>query len=396
MNILLANKFFYPRGGDCIHTIGLKKLLEGNGHKVAIFSMQHPENLANEYESYWPSNLDYGVPAIKNAKEAICRPVYSGEVKRKWNALLDDFKPDVVHLHNIHTQLSPIIAKEAYDKKIPVFWTLHDYKLICPSYSLLRNGEPCEKCLADKTNVIKYRCIKNSLTGSLIGYLESMRWSRKKLETYTTCFIAPSQFLRGKMIEAGFSPEKIKQLYNFTGQDKFRPNIHKKGYYVYLGRISREKGLEILLRAASGLPGFNLKIIGDGPLREELEQKYNYQHIEFLGYQPWETIKTILGEARFMVLPSEGYENNPLSIIESFALGTPVLGSAIGGIPELVSPNENGMLFQPLDQSGLAVKVSEMMKSRDWDYAQISKKAKGKFDMNKYYQSLLELYQATN
>lgn len=391
MKILLANKFYYPRGGDCIHMIALKKLLELHGHHVAEFTMQHPDNLTSEFSDFWPSMLEYSSKKPGSLKEALLRPIYSGEVKKKWNDLLDSFQPDIVHLHNIHTQLSPIIAEEAWKRSIPVYWTLHDYKLICPSYSLLRDGKVCELCLTDRKNVIRHRCIKGSLPGSVIGYLEVLKWSRKKLEKFTTAFISPSIFLKNKMVEAGYSDKGIKQLYNFADTDKFKPQLSKEPYCVYLGRLSQEKGVETLLKAASLHPDFRLKIIGDGPLRMKLEKRYGSKQIEFMGFRPWNEILTLLGKARFKVLPSECYENNPLSIIESLAVGTPVLGAAIGGIPELINP-ENGRLFIAGDINDLSMKINEMMAISDWNYQQISDDAKRRFSAENYYNELMSIY----
>ncbi|MBN2773202.1 MAG: glycosyltransferase [Prolixibacteraceae bacterium] len=392
MKILIANKFFYPKGGDCVHTIALKQLLEEKGHEVAVFSMQHPENIVNEYNRFWPSQVGYNKTENSNLKKALLRPVYSPEVKLKWNRLIDEFKPDLVHLQNIHTQLSPVIAEESFKKGIPVFWTLHDFKLICPAYSMLREGKPCEKCLLDKKNVIRHKCIKNSLGGSILGYIEALKWTRKKLEKYTTGFIAPSVFLKNKMTEAGFNPSKFNHIYNFVDDQKFISVPEKENYYVYLGRLSEEKGIKTLLKAASRLPQFNLKIIGDGPLKNTLKNTFSNKNIKFLGFQPWNEIKTILGKAKFMVLPSECYENNPLSIIESFAVGTPVLGAEIGGIPELISPGENGSLFKPGDVHSLQESIIKMMKNENYIYLYISETAKKKFNSERYYNELLNYY----
>lgn len=392
MRILLANKFYYRRGGDCIHTLGLQGLLEKEGHEVAVFSMDHPENLENDYCTFWPSTLAFDKKKPGKIREALLRPIYSKEVKHKWNALLDDFQPDVVHLHNIHTQLSPIIAMESHKRQIPVYWTLHDYKLICPSYAMLHEGQVCEECFSDPKSVIRNRCIKGSFAGSVIGYLEARQWNRQKLEQYTVRFIAPSRFMQAKMTEAGYSLNRFKQLYNFTDSEKFKPVTEKADYYVYLGRFAEEKGVETLLKAASRHPEYHLKLIGDGPLREQLEQKYAASHIKFLGYQNWESIQKLLGHACFMVIPSEWYENNPLSIIEAFALGTPVLGARIGGIPELINPT-NGMLFESGQVDSLNIALDEMMQKKDWNYTQISAGAAEKFSAKNYYQQLMELYQ---
>lgn len=391
MKIILANKFYYPRGGDCIHMISLKNLLEQHGHKVAIFSMEYSENIENEYSKYWPSSLDYSLNTVANIKEALFRPIYSSEVKHKWNKLLNDFKPDVVHLHNIHTQLSPVLAECASKKNIPVFWTLHDYKLICPSYSFLRDGNICEDCLSNKESVVKYKCIKGSLPGSLIGYLESRKWSRKKLEKYTTSFISPSVFLKNKMQEFGYESEGIEHVYNFAEKEKFNAQTKKQKYSVFLGRLSKEKGVETLLKAASMNPNIKFKIIGDGPLRADLEAKYSSRNIEFLGFRSWNDIKNLLGSASFLVIPSEWYENNPLTVIESLALGTPVLGANIGGIPELINEN-NGMLFESKNVNDLDCKINMMINKVDWNYQNISDEAEKKFSVENFYSRLMKIY----
>lgn len=393
MKIILANKFFYPRGGDCVYTIGLKNLLENHGHEVAIFSMSHPDNLENKWSRFWPSYIEYGSKIDANFKEAVFRPFGTTEVRKKWNALLEAFKPDLVHLQNIHSQLSPVIAEDAYKKGLPVFWTLHDLKLACPAYSMLRDGKPCEACLSGKWNVVKHRCIKNSLPGSVIAYIEALKWNQRKLEKYTTRFISPSDFLKNKMQEAGFSSKKFVRIYNFTDENRFQPVTKKGTYYTYLGRLSSEKGILSLLKVASEIPKYNLKIIGDGPLRGSLEKEFGkFPHIEFVGHQPPESVNQLIGNARFLVLPSECYENNPLSIIESLALGTPVLGSNLGGIPELIRTGVNGLLFDISIPDDLKNKIQIMMENSDWCYPAISSEAFGRFNPERFYNELMDCY----
>jgi len=335
MKILLANKFYYPRGGDCIYTINLEHLLKQHGHEVAIFAMQHPENIKTEWEKYFPNEVKFA-PNSK-AIEAVLRPFGTKEVKLKFNALLEDFQPDVVHLNNIHSQISPIIAQIAHEKGIKVIWTLHDYKLLCPRSDCFRNNkETCELCYVDKKQALKNRCMKNSFMGSLIAYKEAMKWSREKLEKYTDTFICPSQFMKNKMGQGGFDAEKFHVICNFIDIEKTRKDDYtKEDYYCYVGRLSHEKGTETLINAAKKLH-YKLKIVGDGILKETLIQKSKNANIEFVGYKQWDEIKKIIGKARFMVTPSEWYENYPLSIIESLCLGTPVLGAKIGGIPEMI------------------------------------------------------------
>ena len=394
MKILLSNKFFYPRGGDCIHTIQLKQLLEGQGHEVAVFSMQFPENLNNTYTKYWPSEVNFGSKAPFKLLSAVRRPFGVNEVKAKWNKLLKDFQPDIVHLHNIHSQLSPLIAQEAKKQNIPVIWTLHDYKLLCPAYTFMdNNGKVCEDCLQAPKAVIKKQCIKGSKLASYLGYFEAKKWNKEKLQFYTDSFISPSKFLKGKMEQGGYPANQIAHIYNFADDNKFNSKVVtlRKNEIVYVGRLSKEKGVETLCKAFQGIKDSTLTIIGDGPLKVELAKKYASSSINFIGFQPWPVIKEKLGNAAFLVIPSEWYENNPLTIIEALALGTPVLGANIGGIPELVTSN-NGKLFESGNPVNLTQKIEEMTKTVSWDYKLISQEAKEKFSSGKYYETLIDLY----
>ncbi len=395
MKIILANKFFYPRGGDCIHTIGLKQLLESKGHEVAIFSMQYPENFQNEYCEYWPSTLDFSKQKPGSLKEALFRPIYSGEVKKKWLKLLEDFKPDIIHLHNIHTQISPLIAQLSKRKGIPVFWTLHDYKLLCPASAFLdSNNEVCTECLLNKKAVKLKRCIKGSRIGSYIGYLEAKKWNSYKLQNYVNYFISPSEFLKLKMIEGGYAQNKIIHLSNFANNYKFHEQVITKrnNKIIYVGRVSVEKGVSTLCKAVFGDPNLKLQIVGDGPLRKSLEKEFNSSNIEFLGFQPWNVIKENLAKAAFLVLPSQWFENNPLTIIEAFSLGTPVLGANIGGIPDMIQKNVNGMIFNSGDEGDLKHQIQEMLDFSIWDYKKIQNIAKEKYSEDIFYNKLLAIY----
>lgn len=396
MKILLANKFFYPRGGDCIHTIQLKQLLEEHGHKVAVFSMQYPDNIENKYASYWPSEVNFGSKAPQKLLAAIRRPFGVNEVKRKWNKLLSNFRPDVVHLHNIHSQLSPILAQQAKNTGIPVVWTLHDYKLLCPAYTFMDNtGKVCEDCLQNPKAVIRKNCIKGSKLASVLGYYEAKTWNKEKLQKYTDTFISPSKFLKSKMEQGGYPAKQVVHIYNFADDEKFNSTVaeQRNKEVIYVGRLSKEKGLETLCQAFKKADSATLTIIGDGPLRPRLEQQYASSTIRFIGYKPWEIIKEKLGNASFLVIPSEWYENNPLTIIEALALGTPVLGAAIGGIPELLFEGKNGMTFTAGNIQSLQTKLYEMLNKTDWDYASIQSNAKKTFNQTAYYQKLMDVYQ---
>ena len=387
MRILLSNKFYYRRGGDCIYMLNLEQLLKAHGHEVAVFAMDYPENIETPWRKYFPRNM--------SKLMAFTRPFGAREVRSKFNRLLDDFRPDVVHLNNIHTQLSPVMAELAHKRGIRVVWTLHDYKLLCPRYDCLRDGkEICELCFnGDKTPCKVYRCMKGSRLASEIGYREAVTWNRERLEECTDLFVCPSRFMAEKMAQGGFCKDKLKVLCNFIDIEKCRKDDYaKEDYYCYVGRLSHEKGVGTLIEAAARLP-YKLKVIGGGLLAEQLRIKSEQLkgNVEFLGFRQWEEIKETVGHARFTVIPSEWYENNPLSVIEAECLGTPVLGARIGGIPELIDEGMNGMTFESGNTDDLIGKI-EAMYNAEFDYSAIADTAMKRYSAESYYTEIMECY----
>ena len=391
MKILLANKFYYRRGGDCIYTMNLEKMLKEKGHEVAVYAMQYPENEKSEWSGYWPTNM--------TKLDAFTRPFGARQVVKGFSRLMDDFKPEVVHLNNVHTQLSPVMAELAHQRGIKVVWTLHDYKLLCPRYDCLKNGNTiCETCFnGDKKACLDNKCMKRSKLASFIGYKEAVTWNRERLEASTDVFICPSQFMEDKMVQGGFSKSKMRTLCNFIdvekckyapadGMDNTVPIVlpKKEDYYCFIGRLSHEKGAKTLIEAANQLP-YKLVIIGGGPLMDELKS-VAHTNIEFVGFKQWDDIKQLVGKARFSVIPSEWYENNPLSVIEAQCLGTPVLGANIGGIPELTD-----YTFSSGNIADLRLKIEKMWNSK-LDYQQIASDAQHRYDAETYYDKLINIY----
>lgn len=389
MKILLANKFYYRRGGDCIYMLNLEKLLKAHGHEVAVFAMDYPENLDTPWKKYFPKNM--------SKLMAFTRPFGSHEVKSTFKKLLDDFKPDVVHLNNVHTQLSPVMAELAHQRGIKVVWTLHDYKLLCPRYDCLKNGNTiCETCFnGDKKACLDNKCMKGSKLASFIGFKEAIIWNRERLEASTDVFICPSQFMADKMVQGGFSKSKMQTLCNFIdvekckfsstdGTDDVELLPKKEDYYCFIGRLSHEKGAKTLIETANQLP-YKLVIIGGGPLMDELKS-VAHTNIEFVGFKQWDDIKQLVGKARFSVIPSEWYENNPLSVIEAQCLGTPVLGANIGGIPELTD-----YTFSSGNIADLKTMIEKMWNS-EFDYQQIASDAQHRYDAETYYDKLINIY----
>jgi glycosyltransferase involved in cell wall biosynthesis len=392
MRVLLVNKFYYRRGGDCTAVFGTEQLLKAKGHEVAIFSTEHPQNEFSEWGAYFVGEVRFGATTVPEKLAAAVRIFHSGEVARKFNRLLADFKPDIVHLHNIHSYISPLTAEIAHRKGIRVIWTLHDYKLLCPTYSCLRAGKICEKCFHCKSNVFWHNCMKSSRMASLLAWLEACCWNRKKLSKMTDLFISPSYFLKSKMIEGGFASGQLEVLHNFLPKE-LALSTKKEDYYCYAGRLSEEKGVETLLEAAVQ-GAYPIKIIGGGPLLDRYRTKYSRRHIEFLGHVPPDELYPIVQKARFLVIPSVCYENNPYSVIEALCMGTPALGARIGGIPELIKEGKNGFLFQPGNVAELKDKIETCFRyfTDTYNFKEIAEEAQNKFGSESFYNKLMKIY----
>lgn len=392
MRVLLVNKFYYLRGGDCTAVFSTNQLLRSKGHETAVFSIQHPQNEPSPWSDYFPSNVTFSSSGIVDNLKAARRIFHSREVVRKFNKILSDFKPDVVHLHNIHSYISPIVAQMAHQRGIRVVWTMHDYKLICPTYICLRNGQICEDCFQHKFQVVRHKCMKNSHIASVLAWLEAYVWNTRKLSAYTTVFISSSHFLKSRMIKGGYAADQIEVLHNFL-PEKMTVSTEKDDYYCYVGRLSAEKGVDTLLEAAARLP-YRLKIVGGGPLLETYQQKYRHPHITFLGQLKQEDLYPIVQKARFLVAPSIWYENSPHSVIEALCMGTPVLGARIGGIPELIEEGTNGLLFTPGNISELQQKIETCYElfTNTTNFEKIATDTQNKLGAETFYKKLITIY----
>lgn len=392
--VLLVNKFYYPRGGDCVVVLNTEALLRSHGVDAQVFAMEYPDNLPARYSELFASEVAFG-GGVGNQLRALRRTLGMGDVITRFEAVLDDFKPDVVHLHNIHSYLSPVVGELAHKRGIRVVWTLHDYKLLCPRYDCLREGKPCELCFqGEKRNVLTHRCMKMSLPASAVAWLEAKKWNRRLLEKNTDLFVCPSEFMATQMQSGGFDPSRLKVLNNFLDPVKFKQYqglnsaAPREDYYCYVGRLSHEKGVADLLDVASRLP-YRLKVAGGGPLADELRGKYgSCKNIEFLGMLDAPAVARLLAGARLSVVPSQCYENNPLSIVESLCAGTPVAGSQMGGIPELID-SENGVTFQAFDQDTMTTAITMSM-TREWNHEAISRDAMERFGTERHLRVLLD------
>ena len=393
--ILLVSKFYYTRGGAEVVAINMANDLAKRGYGIGIFTMDYPQNLSPE-NFYTASQVDFSGGLIDKLKFAMRTMGYNG-IKSSFKKALQEFKPDIVHLHNVHSYLSPAVVKLAKEFGCKVVWTLHDYKLACPAYSCLNRGSICEKCFTSKFNVVKERCFKESLPASVLAYFEAKKWNVKKLQRYVDYFVCPSAFIKRQMLKAGLQEDKLKVVCNFVDPIKLDqlksveiPDT-REDFYVYVGRLSEEKGVATLLKAAKDLP-YKLKLVGGGHLYDGFIAEYGKcENIEFLGHQPAEKVAEILLSAKCLVLPSECYENNPLSVIEALCAGIPIVGANIGGIPELIEPAW-GEKFESGNVEDMQRAITRVMQSDKYNYKQIAQQSQERFSFDTHYKQLKELY----
>lgn len=391
--VLLVSKFYYRRGGACVYVLNLERLLLDRGHEVAVFAMDYGLNEPSRWSGFFaPEVKFFGRDA--HLLPAARRVLGIGDVKARFSAIVDRVRPDVVHLNNIHSYLSPVVAAIAHERGIRVVWTLHDYKLVCPAYSCRRNGVDCTDCFGNRLhNVLLHRCMKHSVKASALAFAEAWRWQRTVLERCVDSVICPSRFMADVMIRAGYDARKIHVVCNFVDESPASRDYaasRRGDYCCYAGRLSEEKGVDTLLKAAtmSSLP---LKVAGEGPLSDELRGRYaDCRNVEFLGKLDRAGVMELLRGARFSVVPSEWWENNPLSAIESLSCGTPVVGAATGGIPELIDDG-NGRVFMSGDVDDLAWTMKEEWRSLR-DNEAIARDARARFSASRHYDSLMSIY----
>jgi glycosyltransferase involved in cell wall biosynthesis len=410
--ILLINKFYYLRGGTERYCFDVTRLLQQKGHTLIPFSMAHDRNRDSEYAPYFVDEIsferstDWRRP-LANLKAA-GQAVYSAQARRNLARLIRHAQPDLAYLHNIHHQISLSILPLLQEQGIPIVWRLHDYSLFCPNSIFYSRGSICEACAGGRYyHIVQRRCRRGSRAASLVAGLGSYvdRWLR--LADCVDLFVAPSRFLKTKMVQHGLDAERLVVQPNFIPADPLDPapslSPPERGgpdgedYVLFFGRLSAEKGVGTLITAMAQLPGCQLVIAGDGPQRPELQElaaRVAGKRIRFTGFQPPEILKTTLHRSSLVIVPSEWYENCPYTILEAFAAGKPVVASRMGGIPELVQDGQDGLLFE----AGNARQLADCIHSLIADDGQkqrlgrsARKKVKDLYGPERHYASLMEI-----
>lgn len=367
MRILLCSNFYYRRGGDCTYLLALQQLLEKHGHEVAIFSMRHPQNLPCPQEKYFVDFLDYAALNKQknplNALRVLNRSIWSRQARRNISQLIADWKPDIAHFQNIHAYLTPSIIGPLEAAGVPIVWTLHDYKLICPNDNFFSRGRVCEECKGGRFWRCTYnRCKKGSRAASVMATLEAYAHRGLRLPRRVSRLIAPSEFLKNKFVELGWPADLFAVLPNFLATMPEPTATPANGYGLYVGTLLPTKGVAVLVQALAQVPDQEFHILGDGVARERLEKMAAelglQSRVHFRGFLRGAELAATMAGASYAVMPSVWYENGPYSAMEMMAQGKPLIASAIGGIPEIVREGETGLLFPPGDVKALAERMT--------------------------------------
>ncbi len=398
--LLSINNYYYRRGGAESVFFGHNGLLERAGWEVVPFSMHHAENEPSQWSSHFAETTDgsmEGSPIVQLTRAVTS--IYSRTTARRIGRLISSTRPNLAHAHNIYHHLSPSVLVELRHRGIPIVMTLHDLKLVCPAYKMHTQGAVCERCRGGALrNVVTHRCIKNSLAMSALVWLEST--IHRALDLYmgtVSRFVVPSRFFLAKFAEWGIDTTHFVHIPNFVDVDALIPRTEFGDPFVYFGRLSSEKGIATLIRAAAQAH-VRLRIVGTGPEENSLRQLAAQLRadVEFTGYLTGEALRAAIAEARAVVIPSEWYENAPLSVMEASALERPIIGANIGGIPELIKDGETGFVFNSGSIDSLAHilnQVGQMPASalrrlgsagRDW--------MRTEFGPEAYQSRMLELY----
>lgn len=357
MKILHINKFFDLHGGAEFYLHQLMEHQAAVGHEVHVFATQSSSNLPSSDEKYFVERFDLDKREgfwrdLQKAKNYL----WNGEARLALAHMLNDVKPDVIHLHNIYNHLSTSVLAAIRLAKIPCVQTLHDYRLASANYALFAHGEVCEHGKKGHPwEIMKHRCIQNRWDASALGALEMWmtKW-RKSYERTVDLFLCPSHFMQNKMGEWEEPKEKMRYVPNPTDLPEV-PAVRGGRYLLYAGRLSGEKGLEGLIKAAAKAPVLPIKIAGRGPeegVLKKLAKELHASHIEFLGFQSPEALKALRERAEAVVLPTLSFENASGALLEAMAAGIPCLATNTGGNPELVVDGQNGFLIQPGDVDG--------------------------------------------
>lgn len=360
--LLALNNYHYRRGGAEVVFLEHMRLMEECGWETAPFCMQHELNLPTPWSRFFVDEIEFGRSYSAASRLAMAsRVVYSMQARRRVRAALRHRRFDVAHAHNVYHHISPAVFGAIRAEGVPLVLTLHDLKLACPNYKMMTHDGLCERCRGGAIrNVVKHRCVKNSLALSTLIYVETAMNRLLRSYEHVSRFVVPSYFLLEKMVDWGWPRDRFVWIPNFVDVDSFAESAETSDSFLYVGRLSYEKGIRTLIDAVAAA-GVSLDVVGAGPEEAALKAQVERTgaRVTFHGYRSGQDLRDLVARARAVVLPSEVYENAPLSVLEAYAAARPVIGARIGGIPELIREGRTGATFASGDSADLAQRLRE-------------------------------------
>jgi glycosyltransferase involved in cell wall biosynthesis len=382
MKILLCHNFYQRPGGEDKVFADEGALLESRGHHVIRYQRHN-----NEIKSL-------------NRFEMLKSTIWNPDTTTALTELISAERPQIVHCNNTFPLISPSVYYAAKAKNVAVVQTLHNYRTICPKAVLFRDGQVCEKCLGRKLAwpAVFHACYRESRTASaVVAAMLFYHWRKGTWTHYVDRYIALSEHSKQKFLDGGLPAHKISVKPNFVQTDP-GPGKSSGNYAIFIGRLSEEKGVQTLLKAWRLLSiDLGLKILGDGPLAELVAgAALGDKRIDWLGHKSMDDVYSLVGEAKFLIMPSIWHEPFGLSMIEAFAKGTPVIASRIGAMSEIVRHNQTGFLFNPGDAGALAEIIQQAINQSKL-LGQMRKAARAEYE-SKYspdsnYEQLVKIYE---
>lgn len=388
MKILLISSFFSPVGGVETILFSTSQLLKECGHEVYFFSTDKQPYFDGNYpySQFFPAYIDF--KSLKGLQKInYFKIFYNFEAKRKLKEYLKEIKPDLVHIHITDYYLTSSVVDACYDYGAPIIKTFHELRFICPGSKYLKDAQYCdlEACIkGNPVHCLLNKCKNNSYLESFFVVVENLvNRTLKIYDKFDHC-IFPSNAMAVLAIKAGFNKDKLSVLNNFTDERfiKEGPEFANKGYYLYAGRLSEEKGLKYLLKAMAELPEIQLHIVGQGPQEQELKDladKYGLKNVIFKGQLGGNDLISEYKYCIATILPCNWFEIFGVTILESFAVGKPVIASRIGAIPEIVTDGQEGLLVAPGDVDELKQAISRLFADNDL-VKQMGQKARRKVE----------------
>jgi len=366
VRIVLANSFHYRRGGDSNQFLDLVEALERRDHEVATFSMHHPQNLPSRWAEYWVPHVEYRreLTALDRLRTG-WRSVYSRASHRNMARLIADFAPDLVHFHSVQHHLTLAAVEACLTAGVPVVWTLHDYRTVCPATLLLRGTEICDRCSGGSFwHCVAGRCKSGEVSRSLAAVVESYATRMRGPLGAVGCYVAPSRFLAEKVLAMGLPARRVEVVPNPVSSNPAPALGRPRRGLLYVGRLTVEKGVDLLIEAVAGCDDLSLHVVGDGPDARRLKALAARLHgdVVFDGWRGEDEVAACMSTAEALCVPSICYENCPGVVLEAMASGLPVVASDLGGLPELLEGGRAGWLAPPGDPQAWLRVITEALR----------------------------------